>query len=899
MTATDTQVASALLSFMDHETDAEALDCAKRVLLLLLRSHGATAPSVWLKMLCSTVQDVKKLGGSADKSEATRRDADDEGGTEEAEEGGGWDQNASGLPSGDMDEDEEESRRRHKERQVEAEEEAKWELMTPRWQTRLFAVECVRRLIATVGGPTHFSLTLARQQPHEDMLVNSLQQLVSVSFTVATSTIEAMRPQGVVTLLDVVDKFGEQEDPDVDGHALLEQYHAQISSALRACFSADAEPPLAAAGCALLSRYLISVSSTARGRQVDAIAIRKLLVLLTKIVSRDGLQALQYPALSEHAATMVRTAALQAAAQLQVAAVHAPEHHAELASQLTPWLFELRSCWMATLCDFAALEAVPKLARRAYRPYLHAGTAAAESRHHIAHAAPVVLEAVVTLVRDAAWLDERDAKEEAQAPVADSVADVASQSQQRITVRSAEADGGLLLGLCCHALESKAALLAQAHRADEPLCLIAISALKALLTPERYLTPQAVPPTELLLLLGQLRALAVQPTAALELRRKVAELAVQLMGDVGGYVCAIQGGESALLGELQRLAAAPLFHALPHLAKLSTAPQSVAGPISESEAPLVCLALHALSALPASLPEAPKMAILPTSLLAVLQAAAGCAASASAPQQLADECTRSLGELLALCDVSQPSALALLHSAAETVLQLHARSGAASGAAASLSVPLLFKLAQQVPLLTDAEAQLHGRVGAALVGLLSSAEHVVQQAALRAFASFLHASGASALGVKYMRAMLPDVAALLVREGGTDRIDAVKALLLACTVCPAEASTSLLSLALPLFVGCLWLAADGSPSAAQKEVSALVHASLTALAKRAPTDFRQAVAAFTPATRSRMEMALKEAAASASNTAQSREAAAKPASAGVASQPKIALRMDFGSFGAK
>ena len=35
----------------------------------------------------------------------------------------------------------------------------------PRWQTRLFCVECVRRLLALLTAPEHFSLALAQQAP--------------------------------------------------------------------------------------------------------------------------------------------------------------------------------------------------------------------------------------------------------------------------------------------------------------------------------------------------------------------------------------------------------------------------------------------------------------------------------------------------------------------------------------------------------------------------------------------------------------------------------------------------------------------------------------------------------------------------------------------------------------
>ena len=114
------------------------------------------------------------------------------------------------------------------------------------------------------------------------------KELVSVAFTVATGTVEAMRPAGIVTLIDIVCKFGAAVDPDYEGHLLLEQYHAQIVAALRPCFAEDSEPSLAASGCALASRYTMVVASTADSHEVDPVSVRKLLSLLTKLVT-DGL----------------------------------------------------------------------------------------------------------------------------------------------------------------------------------------------------------------------------------------------------------------------------------------------------------------------------------------------------------------------------------------------------------------------------------------------------------------------------------------------------------------------------------------------------------------------------------------------------------------------------------
>lgn len=187
------RAAVALLSLMDGEVDREALDAAKRVTLSLLHADGGQRPIFWLRTLGDVVQEVVR--SEAELRGSNRGDDEEAGG----EEGSGWDQNASGLPTvGGDDEDEEEDRKRQKEAQLEAEENAKWAHVAPRWQTRLYAAECVRRLLDVADHSAHYDLTLAREETERqggsgERLVLHLGRLVSVAFTVATSRIEAPR----------------------------------------------------------------------------------------------------------------------------------------------------------------------------------------------------------------------------------------------------------------------------------------------------------------------------------------------------------------------------------------------------------------------------------------------------------------------------------------------------------------------------------------------------------------------------------------------------------------------------------------------------------------------------------------------------------------------------------
>ena len=78
-------------------------------------------------------------------------------------------------------------------------------------------MQCVRRIIATVKSqPLHFDLAGARkfnqdrrtpENPPQDFLVFSLNELIKIAFTTATSDIEALRPIGVDVMRDVVEVF--------------------------------------------------------------------------------------------------------------------------------------------------------------------------------------------------------------------------------------------------------------------------------------------------------------------------------------------------------------------------------------------------------------------------------------------------------------------------------------------------------------------------------------------------------------------------------------------------------------------------------------------------------------------------------------------------------------------
>ena len=920
--------------------------------LVQLDTTAESESSFWLRTLKDVVLETKKKkdsGGGGGGGGGGGRGGDDEGEEgEEGDDGGGV--GASGLPAGDSTEDSEAARRAQKEAEMEAEEAQKWAHISPRWQTRLLAVECVRRLLAVLQHPAHFDLKLARDAgaKPESYLSENLQELISVAFTASTSPLESVRPAGIATLFEIADRFGETDDPDYDGKRLLELYAAQvahlltssisphispqhpsphtsphdhqipwpsltlshlsasqISAALRPCLSSEAEPALAAAGCAATSRYLLAIASSSRGHVVDPVAVRKLLALLVKLASPAELAAISFPAYSESSATMVRAAALQATAQLLQAASAPQAPYVELLKQLAPSLSGLRDAWLALLRDLALLDTQPKTERRSYRPYLYAPATARAAHQQLLGAWSPCLAALVAIVPTGAWHAGRDGAtssldEVASLPSPSAGGDV-GHDLRKLTPRPAAEDVALLVGLCTHRIGAYAEAGGQVGVEERDETLQCASALQRLL-PHVSLEPSAI-----VRLVEMLRACndCIPPEGADEMAAALAALVESLCTSAAS----LNGpGAASVVPPLAALAAAPLLRTLPHLhdliARPGATPPPALPPCPPSEAlPLTIASLKATAALPAALsPPSARIAHMPAALLIVLHVCH--AAAVHSLDALADASLASLKNLLAALPSADTNCALVARAAVATALGLLQTTPPTSQA------KMLAATIATVAALPPADAGddaivggLHASIARLLAGGVGE-----QKMAIDAISAELTRCAAQpplpphALGL--LRSVLPEVAPLLLREtpsSAADKPAAFKLMVLACALAPADGSGAVgvvLSLALPLIINCMHLQADGTPSAEAKELSTMASNSLTALAKRSVNEFKAAAATFAPETRTRMETALREQAAAAAAPPTTKAGLGAPGTP-AAGPPKIALKMDFGGFGKK
>ncbi|XP_033044225.1 HEAT repeat-containing protein 5A isoform X4 [Trachypithecus francoisi] len=227
----------ALLILLDKETDERLCHDIKETLNYMLTSMAVEKLSLWLK-LCKDI-----LAASADCTAITCVD------TMQEEEGDKGD-DASVLTT------------RHDEKSH--------PFTNPRWATRVFAAECVCRIINQCenASSAHFDIALAQEMKKKDsrndFLVLHLADLIRMAFMAATDHSDQLRLSGLEMLLVVIRRFATVPEPEFPGHVILEQYQANVGAALRPAFTSETPPDVTAKACQV---YIIAVQRHKNHRQ--------------------------------------------------------------------------------------------------------------------------------------------------------------------------------------------------------------------------------------------------------------------------------------------------------------------------------------------------------------------------------------------------------------------------------------------------------------------------------------------------------------------------------------------------------------------------------------------------------------------------------------------------------
>ncbi|KAL4872069.1 hypothetical protein BDV12DRAFT_5940 [Aspergillus spectabilis] len=221
-----------------------------------------------------------------------------------------------------------------------------------KWQTRNFVMSCLSELLELVQE----AILPDRTIPAELALQQKVGDIVRMAFSASTANVVELRVWGLKILDQVLKMFGKTPDPDFAEASLLEQYQAQIGSALTPAFAADSSPELASEAINVSATFIATgiVTNVERmGR------ILKLLVLGLENFSAnpDTTEIGDLKGLNSNARVMVKMALYAAWARLQIASIE----HEYLNQVVQPNLLKLTPLWLSSLQEYARLRFEPDI----------------------------------------------------------------------------------------------------------------------------------------------------------------------------------------------------------------------------------------------------------------------------------------------------------------------------------------------------------------------------------------------------------------------------------------------------------------------------------------------------------------------------------------------------------
>uniref|UniRef100_A0A8C3L647 HEAT repeat-containing protein 5B n=1 Tax=Chrysolophus pictus TaxID=9089 RepID=A0A8C3L647_CHRPC len=325
---TETGLEGVLFGMLDRETDRKLCSDIHDTLGHMLSSLAVENLSHWL-MLCKDV-----LAASSDLASIVCKD-------EESEKKDEMDDDTMFTALGEEDKTK--------------------PSVAPRWATRVFAADCLCRVIMLCenANKAHFDLALAH-----DFLVLHLSDLIRMAFMAATDHSNQLRMAGLQALEDIIKKFASVPEPEFPGHVILEQYQANVGAALRPAFSQDTPSDITAKACQVCSAWIGSgvVSDLNDLRRVHNLLVSS----LDKVQAGKGSSSQLY---RESATTMEKLAVLKAWAEVTISyyifkclkkfnlsSIRLYELPPDsLITLVQPELPSLSRLWLAALKDYALL----------------------------------------------------------------------------------------------------------------------------------------------------------------------------------------------------------------------------------------------------------------------------------------------------------------------------------------------------------------------------------------------------------------------------------------------------------------------------------------------------------------------------------------------------------------
>ncbi|KAJ6150994.1 hypothetical protein N7470_007588 [Penicillium chermesinum] len=221
-----------------------------------------------------------------------------------------------------------------------------------KWQTRNFAMSCISDLLAMVQEAILPDQTI----PAELALQSKVGDIVRMAFSASTANVIELRVWGLKILDQVLTMFGKTPDPDFAEASLLEQYQAQIGSALTPAFAVDSSPELASEAINVSATFIATGIVT----NVDRMGrILKLLVLGLENFAKnpDTTEIGDLKGLNSNARVMVKLALFSAWARLQIASME----QEYLSRVVQPYVAKLTPLWLSSLQEYARLRFEPDI----------------------------------------------------------------------------------------------------------------------------------------------------------------------------------------------------------------------------------------------------------------------------------------------------------------------------------------------------------------------------------------------------------------------------------------------------------------------------------------------------------------------------------------------------------
>ncbi|RAH63379.1 HEAT repeat protein [Aspergillus piperis CBS 112811] len=221
-----------------------------------------------------------------------------------------------------------------------------------KWQTRNFVMSCLSELLALVQEAILPDQTI----PAELALQQKVGDIVRMAFSASTANVIELRVWGLRIIDQVLKMFGKTPDPDFTEASLLEQYQAQIGSALTPAFAADSSAELASEAINVSATFIATGIVT----NVDRMGrILKLLVLGLENFSKnlDTTEIGDLKGLNPNARVMVKMALYSAWARLQIASIEQDY----LNQVVQPYLTKLTPLWLSSLQEYARLRFEPDI----------------------------------------------------------------------------------------------------------------------------------------------------------------------------------------------------------------------------------------------------------------------------------------------------------------------------------------------------------------------------------------------------------------------------------------------------------------------------------------------------------------------------------------------------------